>query len=113
MNEPVKRKLNIYTLDRKTEQEVEFPADTVVLNAMAAGEKISLVIAVPASDVVSRKVWMIAEGGDVPAQAQEGDFVGIVAQTTVVELSTVKAGHVAVFVETQSQAVLRSQSRRR
>jgi hypothetical protein len=100
--------------------EVAIFADSVVYSLSAAGDRPFLIVGSPeGAQVVKRRFWKIEVGQEIPPGALQAHSMGhvvIEAQTAVGGQVATVAGSarlVAVFLETQEQAVQRARSRQR
>lgn len=89
---------------------VAFAVDAEILGCSSSHENVCFAVSAPtassdprATTLVSRFVWLICDGGEIPHGAQAGELAGIIE---------LEGKMTAVFVETQEQALVRSNSRR-
>lgn len=103
----VKRKLVIIPIaEIKALTEVEVPADSSLFG-LSKSPPFGLVVGVPeGSNPIKRKLWMINQGGEIPADAQHGEYLGE-AYLPSAEGSD-KLVLVIAFMETQKQAIDRA-----
>lgn len=106
---PVKRRVAILSVETKTLQEVEVPADSHIFGVTdtAKSGQFGLVLGVPEGAAsVRRKLWMCTVNAEVSIEAQNGDFIG---ETYLP--ATEQGGApvlVLVFIEAQKGAIERA-----
>lgn len=100
--------------------EVAIFADSVVFSLSASGDKAFIIVGSPdGAQVVKRRFWKVGVGEEIPTNALASQCLGhaVIETQTVVggQVATVagSARLVAVFLETQEQAVQRARFRQR
>lgn len=103
----VKRKLTIIPIaEVKPISEVEVPADSALFG-LSKSPPFGVVVGVPeGSAAIKRKLWIIGLGGDVPADAQHGEYLGEAYLPSAEGAD--KLVLVVAFMETQKQAIDRA-----
>lgn len=102
----VPRKLTIIPVaEVKPVLVVEIPADSV-LYGLSKSPPFGLVVGVAeGSAPVKRRLWIVPVGGDLPVEAQNGDYLG---EAYLPSDEPNKLVTVVAFVETQKQAIDRA-----
>lgn len=105
----VKRRVAILSVETKTLQEVDVPADSAIwgLTDSAKSGQFGLVLGVPeGAATIKRKLWMCTVNTDVSVEAQNGEFVG----RTYLSSSETNTPPVLVlvFIEVQKAAIERA-----
>jgi hypothetical protein len=103
----VMRKLAIIPIpEAKPVSLIEVPADSVVFG-FSKSQPFGLVVgAAEGSAPIKRRLWIIGVGGDISAEAQNGDFLGDAYLPMAEEPGNLVL--VLGFIETQKQAIDRA-----
>lgn len=109
----VPRRFTSMTVEVKAQNnEIEVPADAIMLGVDMASDKLVFFVGVPdGSGAVKRKLWVVPQGQIITVEAGNGEFLGnVVMRGAAPAEQNVEAPlfYAAVFIETQKQAIERA-----